>query len=167
MHTFFRFLAFAALLWFAAPVLSQAASVSCAYYEIPELPEGWTSSMPPELNNEEHHSLGHYYNNRLNASLMIQIAETRKKNATLDEVTSDVLNSLKTNGCTILSAPVNDGTLRRLDVTLTGKTKGTIWIGTDSDLMALTVAAGNVGACREFLKNITNASPLLLPVESK
>ena len=66
--------------------------------------------MPPELNNEEHHSLGHYYNNRLNASLMIQIAETRKKNATLDEVTSDVLNSLKTNGCTILSAPVNDGT---------------------------------------------------------
>ena len=160
MHTFFRFLAFAALLWFAAPVLSQAAGVSCAYYEIPELPEGWTSSMPPELNNED-------YNNRLNASLMIQIAETRKKNATLDEVTSDVLNSLKTNGCTILSAPVNDGTLRRLDVTLTGKTKGTIWIGTDSDLMALTVAAGNVGACREFLKNITNASPLLLPVESK
>ena len=54
-----------------------------------------------------------------------------------------------------------------LDVTLTGKTKGTIWIGTDSDLMALTVAAGNVGACREFLKSITNASPLLLPVESK
>ena len=46
MHTFFRFLAFAALLWFAAPVLSQAAGVSCAYYEIPELPEGWTSSMP-------------------------------------------------------------------------------------------------------------------------
>ena len=57
MHTFFRFLAFAALLWLAAPALSQAAGVSCAYYEIPELPEGWTSSMPPELNNEEHHSL--------------------------------------------------------------------------------------------------------------
>ena len=52
-------------------------------------------------------------------------------------------------------------------MTLTGKTQGTIWIGTDSDLMALTVAAGNVGACREFLKSITNASPLLLPIESK
>ena len=63
--------------------------------------------------------------------------------------------------------PLNDGTLRRLDVTLTGKSQGTIWIGTDSDLMALTVAAGNVGACREFLKSITNASPLLLPIESK
>lgn len=162
-----RSLLLAALLGLAAPAMTWAGGVSCDYYEIPELPEGWQSSMPPELNNDKHHSLGQYYNNRLNASLMIQVAETRKKDASIDEMTSEVLNNLKASGCTILSAPVNDGALRRFDVTFSGKTNGTIWVGTDGDLMALTVAAGNIDACREFLKSVTKASPLLLPAANK
>ena len=145
------------------PSIVIAEGTTCDYYHIPQLPVGWAISMPPGINNEQHRSLGHFYNEKKNCAVMIQIAETRYS-MSLDDVVTETLNSLKTSVCKILSTPQHDGKLMSMQVTRTG-IPGTLWIGTNAGMMALTVATGDLTECRIFLDSLRDANPALLPVD--
>ncbi len=146
------------LLTAAAPMV-QAKGLTCDFYDIRDVPEGWETVLAPGFN-ERRSSLGHYVNKEKNCSIMIQVSETRKY-STLKEVTEKTVQTLLGNGCTILDGPIPQGSLTRLEVTLTG-TPATMWIGTDGDVQAVTVISGNREECRSFLTQF-RASPQLLP----
>ncbi len=147
------------LLLFAAAPMAQARGVACDFYVISDVPEDWEVAMAPGFN-ERKSSLGHYVNREKNCSIMVHVTETRKY-STLEEVTASTLQTLLGNGCTILKEPVGQGSLSRLELTLTG-TPATMWIGTDGDVIAVTVISGDREECRRFL-TFFRASPQLLP----
>lgn len=148
-----------------APALA-ARGTDNDFYDIPAMPEGWKSSMPPGLNNDQKRSLGHFYNEAKNCAVMIQIAETENGDETLDEVTRECVNSLKMNGCKILKEPAPEGKLMRFEATLTG-TPGTFWVGTNGDMKAHTVATGDLAECMRFINALQNADDRLLPVPTE
>lgn len=137
---------------------------TCAFYDIPVIPEGWKIAMPPMINNENGRSLANYYNNEENASVTINIAASEGK--TLEELAAEVVENLTAQGGKVVDAPVQDGLLMRITGTFTGQEQGHIWVGTTNDYMALTVATGNLDACRVFFASLRNADPTLLPVEN-
>ncbi|MDO5536704.1 MAG: hypothetical protein Q4F72_04155 [Desulfovibrionaceae bacterium] len=149
-----------ALFLLLAPSHGQAKGLTCDFYDIPEIPEGWSVSIPPGFN-ERKSSLGHFINKTKDCSVMIQVSETKTR-ATLAEATEQTLNSLRSNGCKILNGPSRQGELTRLEVTLTG-TPAVMWVGTDSDVLAVTVISGDREECRLFLAAFRNASPRLFP----
>lgn len=134
--------------------------LTCDFYDIPEIPEGWSVSIPPGFN-ERKSSLGHFVNKEKDCSVMIQVSETTE-HLTLKTATEQTLASLRNNGCKIFEGPVSDEQLSRFKVTLTG-TPTDLWVGTDGDVLAVTVVAGDREECRRFLAAIQNASPQLFP----
>lgn len=138
-----------------------ADSVTCDFYDVVDMPEEWKVSMPPGFNNTDRRSLGHYYNKAKNSSVMIQIGES-EYGQDLPDLVAHIVASLKETGCTILSGPEPDGPLMRILATMTG-TPAVMWVGSNADLMALTVVSGDTETCRDFLMRMRNADPLLLP----
>ncbi len=138
---------------------SLAKGLTCDFYDISDIPEGWTVTVPPGFN-ERKSSLGHYVNEEKNTSLMIQIAEN-KDGSDLEEVTRQTLNSLRSNGCTLLKDPVRQGDLMRLEVTSTG-IPAVMWLGTDGDVTSVTVLCGDREEGQRFL-SFFHASSKLIP----
>ena len=154
-----------ALLVAASPFFARQAhaarGLTCDFYDIVELPEEWKVSISPGFNNADRRSLGHYYNRDRNSSVLIQIDRADFDND-IDAVAKKLVEGLERNGATILSPPVADGPLMRLEATLTG-TPALIWIGTKDELSSLAIITGDRDACRDFLSHMRNADPLLLP----
>ena len=135
-----------------------AKGLTCDFYDISDIPDGWTVTVPPGFN-ERKSSLGHYVNEEKNTSLMIQIAEN-KDGSDLEEVTRQTLESLRSNGCTLLKEPVRQGDLMRLEVTSTGL-PAIMWLGTDGDVMSVTVLCGDMEEGRHFLTFFHAGSKLI------
>ena len=70
-----------------------------------------------------------------NVSVLVQVGETEEY-TTLEEETESLLKRLEKQGVTILSAPVREGYLMRIEATATGAPT-TIWVGTNGDIIAL------------------------------
>ena len=136
-------------------------SFTCDYYDI--MPDQWDVSMAPGLNTIKN-SLGYYVNKEKNVSVLVQVGETEEY-TTLEEETESLLKRLEKQGVTILSAPVREGYLMRIEATATGAPT-TIWVGTNGDIIALTFAAGNKEDAFSFFDYMRNQDPMLLPSAS-
>ncbi len=143
----------------AAPGDVKAKGVACDFYYIKDIPDGWEIILPPGFNQRKS-SFGYYANKEKDCSVMVQVLGTQKYSS-LDEATQQTIDNLSQNGGTILKGPIRQGQLSRLEVTLTG-TPSTMWIGTDGDVIALTVISGDRKECQSFLIQF-HASPQLLP----
>ena len=135
-------------------------SFTCDYYDIVDMPDQWDVSMAPGLNTIKN-SLGYYVNKDKNVSVLVQVGETEEY-TTLEEETESLLKRLEKQGVTILSAPVREGYLMRIEATATGAPT-TIWVGTNGDIIALTFAAGNKEDAFSFFDYMRNQDPMLLP----
>ncbi len=135
-------------------------SFTCDYYDIIDMPDQWDVSMAPGLNAQKH-SLGYYVNKDKNVSVLVQIGETEKY-TTLEEETDSLVKRLEKKGVTILSTPVREGELMRIEATATGSPT-TIWVGTNGDLIGLTFASGKKEDAFAFFNYMHNQDPLLLP----
>ena len=133
---------------------------TCDYYDIVDMPDQWDVSMAPGLNTMKN-SLGYYVNKDKNVSVLVQVGETEEY-TTLEEETEGLLKRLERQGVTILSAPVLEGNLMRIEATATGAPT-TIWVGTNGDIIALTFAAGNKEDAFSFFDYMRNQDPMLLP----
>ncbi len=138
-------------------------SFTCDYYDIIDMPDQWDVSMAPGLNTIKN-SLGYYVNKEKNVSVLVQVGETEEY-TTLEEETESLLKRLEKQGVTILSAPVREGYLMRIEATATGAPT-TIWVGTNGDIIALTFAAGNKEDAFSFFDYMRNQDPMLLPSAS-
>lgn len=138
-------------------------SFTCDYYDIVDMPDQWDVSMAPGLNTIKN-SLGYYVNKDKNVSVLVQVGETEEY-TTLEEETESLLKRLEKQGVTILSAPVREGYLMRIEATATGAPT-TIWVGTNGDIIALTFAAGNKEDAFSFFDYMRNQDPMLLPSAS-
>lgn len=156
---------FAAVLFFAvSPAHAAQTSAVSDFYIIDQMPEGWVSSIPAGMNNDQHHSIGDFFSKETKSEVVIQIVE----NEDGDDMTlavREVVNSLKKNKCTILGEPEPDNGLMRVKVQLSDA-PSFIWIGVTDEYKAHTIATGNQDECRKFLDTLKNADPKLLPVSS-
>lgn len=145
----------------ACPVQSQARSFTCDYYDVVDMPDAWEVSIAPGLNQKKA-SMGYYVNKETSSSVFVQIGETTAP-TTLEELTESLITRLGSQGITILSTPVHEGALMRIEATATG-TPATIWVGTNGDVMALTIASGkNREDAFSFFDYMHNQDPVLLP----
>ncbi len=147
-------------LFLAAPVHADK-GLTCDFYDIIELPEGWKVSISPGLNNADNRTLGHYYNRAKDSSVLIQIDKANFHND-IEAVAKKLVEGFRQNGAKILAEPTPDGPLMRLEATLTG-TPAVVWVGTKDELSSLTILTGDMDACRDFLSLVRNADPLLIP----
>lgn len=147
-------------LFLAAPVHADK-GLTCDFYDIIELPEGWKVSISPGLNNADSRTLGHYYNRAKDSSVLIQIDKADFHND-IEAVARKLVEGFRQNGAKILAEPTPDGPLMRLEATLTG-TPAVVWVGTKDELSSLTILTGDMDACRDFLSLVRNADPLLIP----
>ena len=138
-------------------------SFTCDYYDIVDMPDQWDVSMAPGLKTMKN-SLGYYVNKDKTVSVLVQVGETEEY-TTLEEETESLLKRLEKQGVTILSAPVREGYLMRIEATATGAPT-TIWVGTNGDIIALTFAAGNKEDAFSFFDYMRNQDPMLLPSAS-
>ena len=138
-------------------------SFTCDYYDIVDMPDQWDVSMAPGLNTIKN-SLGYYVNKDKNVSVLVQVGETEEY-TTLEEETESLLKRLEKQGVTILSAPVREGYLMRIEATATGAPT-TIWVGTNGDIIALTFASGKKEDAFAFFDYMRNQDPMLLPSAS-
>ncbi len=150
-----------ALSLLACPVPGQAQSFTCDYYDIVDMPDQWQVNIAPGLNSKQS-SVGYYVNKETSSSVFIQVGETTAP-TTLEELTEGLITRLGNQGITILSDPVQEGAVMRIEATATG-TPATVWVGTNGDVMALTIASGkDREAVLSFFDYMHHQDPVLLP----